>query len=262
MLLVILAIAALAILAGVVLVSLGKGGELTEFPPDVPPLNLPEAGNLAAVDVLALQLPVNLIGYHTQSVDESLRRMANAISARDTRIAILEQRVSELLSSRLYARQEVYAAPGNGPRTEHEPPASPLALTAESGPPSNGHVPPSALEAPAGVEHEPVSWVGPDGQDLAASSEHDEPEDLETGESSAERDGSEPSEAEQGPVERDEQERFETAQSAAEGSERGDRRRSSEGSGDVGELVRVSGDKDGDDKARDEDGGKEGDGRA
>ncbi|MFD2348964.1 hypothetical protein ACFSTC_05480 [Nonomuraea ferruginea] len=142
MLLVILAIAALAILAGVVLVSLGKGGELTEFPPDVPPLNLPEAGNLAAVDVLALQLPVNLIGYHTQSVDESLRRMANAISARDTRIAILEQRVSELLSSRLYARQEVYAAPGNGPRTEHEPPASPLALTAESGPPSNGHVPP------------------------------------------------------------------------------------------------------------------------
>ncbi|TXK38427.1 hypothetical protein [Nonomuraea sp. C10] len=262
MLLVILAIAALAILAGVVLVSLGKGGELTEFPPDVPPLNLPEAGNLAAVDVLALQLPVNLIGYHTQSVDESLRRMANAISARDTRIAILEQRVSELLSSRLYARQEVYAAPGNGPRTEHEPPASPLALTAESGPPSNGHVPPSALEAPAGVEHEPVSWVGPDGQDLAASSEHDEPEDPETEQSPAERDESERSETEQGLAERDEAE-----QSSADRDETGDetRRRSSEGSGDAGELVRVFGGKDGDgggDKTGGEDGGKEGDGRA
>ncbi|MFB4270128.1 hypothetical protein [Nonomuraea sp. GTA35] len=128
--LVILAIAAIAILACVVLVSLGRGGELTEFPPDVPPLDLPEAGHLTAVDFMALQLPVNLVGYHTQSVDETLRRAAGAISARDTRIAVLEQRVSELLSSRLHARQEIYAAPGAGPRTEHEPeaPATPREL--------------------------------------------------------------------------------------------------------------------------------------
>ncbi|GAA2283046.1 hypothetical protein GCM10010149_29780 [Nonomuraea roseoviolacea subsp. roseoviolacea] len=119
--LVILAIAALAILACVVLVSLGRGGELTEFPPDVPPLDLPEAGRLTAVDFMALQLPVNLVGYHTQSVDETLRRAASAISARDTRIAVLEQRVSELMSSRLHARQELYASPGGGPRTDHEP---------------------------------------------------------------------------------------------------------------------------------------------
>ncbi|MEV0591549.1 hypothetical protein [Nonomuraea cavernae] len=121
--LVILAIAALAILACVVLVSLGRGGELTEFPPDVPPLDLPEPGQLTAVDFMALHLPVNLVGYHTQSVDETLRRAANAITARDTRIAVLEQRVSELLSSRLYARQEVYAAPGAALRTDHEPEA-------------------------------------------------------------------------------------------------------------------------------------------
>lgn len=136
--LVILAIAALAILACVVLVSLGKGGELTEFPPDVPPLDLPEPGQLTAVDFMALQLPVNLVGYHTQSVDETLRRAASAISARDTRIAVLEQRVSELLSSRLYARQEVYAAPSpnGGPRTDHEPeaPAVPLELREEGDP--------------------------------------------------------------------------------------------------------------------------------
>ncbi|MEV5897018.1 hypothetical protein [Nonomuraea fuscirosea] len=146
--LVILAIAAVAILACVVLVSLGRGGELTEFPPDVPPLDLPEAGQLTAVDFMALQLPVNLVGYHTQSVDETLRRAAGAISARDTRIAVLEQRVSELLSSRLYARQEVYAAPGAGPRTEHEPeaPAAPRELP-ESGDP----VP--AGEATATWEH-------------------------------------------------------------------------------------------------------------
>ncbi|MEO3805785.1 hypothetical protein [Nonomuraea sp. B1E8] len=121
--LVVLAIAAIAILACVVLVSLGRGGELTDFPPDVPPLELPEPAQLTAVDFMALQLPVNLVGYHTQSVDETLRRAASAISARDTRIAVLEQRVSELLSSRLYARQESHAAPGAGPRTDHAPQA-------------------------------------------------------------------------------------------------------------------------------------------
>ncbi|MFG6196397.1 hypothetical protein [Nonomuraea sp. JJY05] len=125
--LVILAIAAIAILACVVLVSLGRGGELTEFPPDVPPLDLPEPGQLTAVDFMALQLPVNLVGYHTASVDETLRRAANAISARDTRIAVLEQRVSELLSSRLHARQEIYASPGVGLRTDHAPEAPAVA---------------------------------------------------------------------------------------------------------------------------------------
>jgi hypothetical protein len=149
--LVILAIAALAILACVVLVSLGKGGELTEFPPDVPPLDLPEPGQLTAVDFMALQLPVNLVGYHTQSVDETLRRAASAISARDTRIAVLEQRVSELLASRLYARQEAYATPGAGPRTDHEPeaPAVPLELP-EAGDPLPAAVPePPAAESDA-----------------------------------------------------------------------------------------------------------------
>lgn len=139
--LVVLAIAALAILACVVVVSLGRGGELTAFPPDVPPLDLPEAGQLTAVDFMALQLPVNLVGYHTQSVDETLRRAANAISARDTRIAVLEQRVSELLASRLQARQEAYAGPGAAPRTDHRPEAPTIALPedGEDGSPFSEH---------------------------------------------------------------------------------------------------------------------------
>ncbi|WP_157249521.1 hypothetical protein [Nonomuraea typhae] len=147
--LVVLAIAALAILACVVLVSLGKGGELTEFPPDVPPLDLPEPGQLTAVDFMALQLPVNLVGYHTQSVDETLRRAASAISERDTRIAVLEQRVSELLAGRLQARQEVYAAPGAGIRTEHEPPAVDRTLTEQGEPAAPADTQPAEqVEAP------------------------------------------------------------------------------------------------------------------
>ena len=70
---------------------------------------------------MTLQLPVSIVGYHTPSVDETLNLVANALSERDARIAVLEQRVSELLSSRLQARQEVHAARWAAPRTEHEP---------------------------------------------------------------------------------------------------------------------------------------------
>ncbi|MFI6296282.1 hypothetical protein ACIBEJ_32130 [Nonomuraea sp. NPDC050790] len=166
--LVVLAIAALAILACVVLVSLGKGGELTEFPPDVPPLDLPEPGQLTAVDFMALHLPVNLVGYHTQSVDETLRRAASAISARDTRIAVLEQRVSELLSSRLQARQEIYAAPGAALRTEHEPPVVERDLAEEGDPAAPGLGAPAASQAPASSQG-PASSLGPASEVPAAS---------------------------------------------------------------------------------------------
>lgn len=119
--LVVLALAALAVLAGVVAVAMGYGGELAEFAPDVPPLDLPEATRLGAADFMALHLPVSLVGYHTQSVDETLNRVANALSERDTRIAVLEHRVDELLAGRLQARQELRAGPPAAPRTEHRP---------------------------------------------------------------------------------------------------------------------------------------------
>ncbi|MFI6482660.1 hypothetical protein ACIBH1_32325 [Nonomuraea sp. NPDC050663] len=157
--LVVLAIAAAAVLVCVVLVSLGKGGELTEFPPDIPPLELPEPGQLSAVDFMALQLPVNLVGYHTQSVDETLRRAANAISARDTRIAVLEQRVSELLSSRLQARQEVHAGPGDALRTQHEPRPSDASLVLSEAEPAVrglGIEPYGRHATAAGADAEPV----------------------------------------------------------------------------------------------------------
>ncbi|GAA1736116.1 hypothetical protein [Nonomuraea bangladeshensis] len=190
--LVILAIAAIAILACVVVVSLGRGGELTEFPPDVPPLGLPEPGQLTAVDFMALQLPVNLVGYHTASVDEALRRAATALSERDTRIAVLEQRVSELLSSRLYARQEVYASPGAGLRTEHEPEAP--AVDREL--PESGD--------PVTSSGASVSWDG--GAELQHPPEDPEwrlPADDEPGNDEPEKDFAEKDQAEKGELEPD-----------------------------------------------------------
>ncbi|MEV0387671.1 hypothetical protein [Nonomuraea sp. NPDC050643] len=204
--LVILAIAAIAILACVVLVSLGRGGELTEFPPDVPPLDLPEAGQLTAVDFMALHLPVNLVGYHTQSVDETLRRAATAISARDTRIAVLEQRVSELLSSRLYARQEVYASPGAGPRTEHEPeaPATERELP-ESGDPVSASGATVAWDGGAELRHPPeepewrVPEMKPDDDEPAAAKPDDgEPAAKDDGDPAAAKAPDEPARDEPG----------------------------------------------------------------
>ncbi|MET8984251.1 hypothetical protein ABZW49_02265 [Nonomuraea wenchangensis] len=209
--LVILAIAAIAILACVVVVSLGRGGELTEFPPDVPPLGLPEPGQLTAVDFMALQLPVNLVGYHTASVDEALRRAATALSERDTRIAVLEQRVSELLSSRLYARQEVYASPGAGLRTEHEPeaPAVDRELP-ESGDPVTSSGASVSWDGGAELKHLPEEpeWRLPaDATDQSAGEPaENEPENVEPEQDEAEQDQAEQDEPEQDAPEKEDAE--------------------------------------------------------
>ncbi|MFI7032984.1 hypothetical protein ACIBK1_30065 [Microbispora rosea] len=105
--LVVLVIAGLAVIACVVMVSLGHGGEMAEFPPDVPPLELPVAGQMTPADLIALRLPIGLVGYSTQAVDETLHRVSVALGERDTRIAVLEQRVAELSYARLQAREEV-----------------------------------------------------------------------------------------------------------------------------------------------------------
>ncbi|WP_203990542.1 hypothetical protein [Sphaerisporangium rufum] len=123
-----LSFAALAVLYCVVKVAQGHGGELVEFAPDVPELHLPDPSRLTAVDFMALRLPMSVVGYHTQSVDEALQRAATAIGERDTHIAVLEQRVAELLSGRMQARQGNYMRPSYAPESpgaEPEPGPAP-----------------------------------------------------------------------------------------------------------------------------------------
>ncbi|MGI5154648.1 hypothetical protein [Microbispora sp. CA-102843] len=116
--LVVLVIAGLAVIACVVMVSLGHGGEMADFPPDVPPLELPAAGQMTPADLIALHLPIGLVGYSTQAVDETLHRVSVALGERDTRIAVLEQRVAELSYARLQARQETRQPETEQPETE------------------------------------------------------------------------------------------------------------------------------------------------
>ncbi|WP_066371373.1 hypothetical protein [Herbidospora mongoliensis] len=115
--LVVLVLAAFAVVGCVVWVSMGQGGAMAEFPPDVPPLELPDAAQVTAVDLVTVQFPVGLVGYHTGSVDETLQRAATAIRDRDTRIAVLEQKVAELMTDRL---KSVYAPPAEPQEQKQE----------------------------------------------------------------------------------------------------------------------------------------------
>ncbi|RJL33444.1 hypothetical protein [Bailinhaonella thermotolerans] len=119
--LVVLLVAAVAVLVAVMYVSMGRGGEMAEFAPDIPPLDLPEPRSLTAVDLVALRLPVTVVGYNTRSVDDALQRVAMAVSERDTRIAVLEQRVAELTSWHADAGQAPTYPRGPATRFAEEP---------------------------------------------------------------------------------------------------------------------------------------------
>lgn len=88
----VLLLAAAAVLGGVVLLALGRGGEMTSFPPDcAPPPDL-----VTATDVALLQPPRALWGYSTQFTEEALERIARALTERDIEIERLRAQVGQL----------------------------------------------------------------------------------------------------------------------------------------------------------------------
>src|SRR5260370_7524105 len=91
--LVLMAAAIVAILVAVVMVAVGRGGEMAQFPNDYAP---PEFGALAATDVALLRPPTALWGYHMQATDEALNDIAMPLSDRDVRIAPLHRQLPAL----------------------------------------------------------------------------------------------------------------------------------------------------------------------
>jgi hypothetical protein len=90
---VVLVIVAIVVLAGVVFVSTGRGGEMAYEHVDHAPL---EMGPVSATDVVLLRPPTALWGYNMQVTDEALEQIAAAIRDRDVRIVALEQRIVDL----------------------------------------------------------------------------------------------------------------------------------------------------------------------
>jgi hypothetical protein len=78
--------AALAILAGVVVVAMGRGGELVAFDRDLPLVPPPIR---TAADVAMLRLPIGLFGYRQHSADAALDAAARLVAERDAEVEAL-----------------------------------------------------------------------------------------------------------------------------------------------------------------------------
>jgi hypothetical protein len=90
---VVMLVAALAVLAGVVYVATGRGGELAFFQADYSPLKMDE---VTSTDVALFRPSTALWGYNMHATDEALTRIASAITERDIEISALQQRVADL----------------------------------------------------------------------------------------------------------------------------------------------------------------------
>ena len=97
---VVFVLAGLAVLGAVVVLAMGRGGELAETHPDYPPLPFGEDGHpVTGDDAARLRLPRTFWGYQAQLTDETLHRLAEALHERDARVAALEEQLTDLRRS-------------------------------------------------------------------------------------------------------------------------------------------------------------------
>jgi hypothetical protein len=119
---VVLLVAAVAVLAGIIAVAVGRGGELAFFRADYAPLKLDE---VAATDVVLFRPPMALWGYSVQATDEALNRIAEALTERDIEITALRQQVANLEASSPPLRRRVHGVLGRKDRADRPmPPVS------------------------------------------------------------------------------------------------------------------------------------------
>ncbi|HEX9541737.1 MAG TPA: hypothetical protein VGA04_26540 [Streptosporangiaceae bacterium] len=119
---VVLILASAAILAGVVGVAIGRGGEMAEFAGDYPPC---EADDLmTAADVALLRPPSALWGYNVQATDEALGRIAQVVTERDVEIAALRRQLAEQRAAVTPADNRSADAAPSSPVPASAPPAS------------------------------------------------------------------------------------------------------------------------------------------
>jgi hypothetical protein len=90
---VVLLLTAVAVLAGVVVVAVGRGGELASFRSDAPPLRYEFA---SAADLAMFRPPPAFFGYSAQATDDALRRIARLVSDRDAELATLRSQLAAL----------------------------------------------------------------------------------------------------------------------------------------------------------------------
>jgi hypothetical protein len=162
---VVLILAALAILAGVVVVAVGRGGELAIFRPDLPPQRPVFA---TGTDVAAFRPPPAFFGYSAPATDTALAQIAQAVAERDAELARLRAQLAQLRGDSEQHDQGYHqqAFPEPRPWPGVEPDAG------EAGP----ALPPGwpGLDD----EPEPPDWAAPGGPGWPARLACDEDEDA------------------------------------------------------------------------------------
>jgi hypothetical protein len=155
---ILLLLAAAVILAGVVSVAMGHGGEMAEFAMDYLPPDL-----VTAADVVLLRPPSALWGYNVQVTDEALNRVAQVITERDVEIAVLRQQLAELrsatgshpaIAATLLARAQAASTRGSGARRASTPEAGTRETSAGQAGSPDGPVPAAGPPDPPSPEHE------------------------------------------------------------------------------------------------------------
>jgi hypothetical protein len=152
-------VAAIVILIGVVLASLGRAGEMADFASDTPPMELDE---VSATDVALLRPPMSLWGYNAQATEDALRVIARSVTERDVEIATLRRELAELRGDLDGAR----AAGIGGPRVS--PPALPArareayrpGLPGQAGPSAGDNDPESTITSVPGGQAQRASLPG------------------------------------------------------------------------------------------------------
>lgn len=89
----VLLLAAGAILGGVVVVAMGRGGDMTQFRRDVPCAFRPPR---TPTEVATQRLPLGPIGYQVQATEEALVAAAHLLAERDQEITALRREIWRL----------------------------------------------------------------------------------------------------------------------------------------------------------------------
>ncbi len=93
---VVLVLAGLAVLGAVVVLAMGRGGELAETHPDYAPLRLDVEGRPILPSGARIRFPATIWGYQMQVTDEAVHRLTEALRERDARVADLERQLHDM----------------------------------------------------------------------------------------------------------------------------------------------------------------------
>jgi len=148
-------LAAAVILGGVVVVAMGRGGELARERPDAPA----SADFRTWSDVAHYRPPGALLGYHARTTEHALSLIARTIAERDAEIEWLRQRLTEARPGLAPYEADEAGSAGSGSARSGSAGSAGLVAGADAGTDDGvpgGHAGPAheALDEHAGPAHE------------------------------------------------------------------------------------------------------------